>query len=146
MSRRYEATAPITLPAAATVASGLKNKLCHINSSGQAVLLTAAAASANVPVVGTFAQDGTTQGMAVTINQLQGKVTMVAGAAIAAGEVVTANASTTTSHAGTVVKSDNSDDTKLSATRMNVGVALEAAAALNDDVQVLAIPFGVGVG
>ena len=139
MSRRYEASAPVTLLAAANVASGLKHKLAVINSSGQAALPASTADSDQI-VVGTFAQDASTTGMAITINQLQGKITMVSdgSAAIAAGNyvaVTNTNARQGEVHALTAP----------TAARNIVGVALEAVdSGDRDEFQVLAMPIGVG--
>lgn len=130
---KYEATAPITLIAGASVASGLEGKLVQINSSGQAVLPTAA--DSDAPVVGVFAQDEMTSGEPVTINQLQGKVTMVSAAAITAGHIVSATA--VAAKAGQV-----SGSADFSADATGVGIALTPAAAADTKFQVLAIPYG----
>jgi len=129
---KYEATSPITLIAAAT-ASDLEGKLVIVNADGKAALPTAA--DVDAPVVGTFAQDASTVDEPVTINQLQGKLTMVSAAAVTRGHIV--HATDVAAKAGQV-----SGGADFHATAINVGIALEAAAAADTKFQVLAIPYG----
>ena len=131
MSAKYEATSPITLIAGETV-SGVQDLLCIVNGSGHAV--RPADSDEDAPVIGTFAQDDITTGEPVTINQLQGKIRMIAAAAVTAGHV--AHASSTAAKRGMI---DSSAD--FNATATNVGVVVEAASA-GKPCQVLAIPYG----
>ena len=129
---KYEATSPVTLIAGETLASGARGLLCIIGAAGRAI--RPASADGDAPIVGVFAQDALIAGEPVTVNQLQGKVTMQAQAAIAAGNVVVATA--VGNNRGKV--NGGADFGAATA----VGVALEAAAADGDLIQVLAVPYG----
>ena len=130
---KYEATSPITLTAGETIASDLRGLLCRVNTSGQAVRT---ANDSGVPVVGVFAQDSMASGEPVTVNQLTGKVQMIAEAAVTAGQIVTVHAD----NAGDRGKVNGTNDWNGTAT--HVGVALEGASA-GEPFQVLAVPYGV---
>ena len=139
MSAKHEASSPVTLIAGATVASGVRGKLVEINSTGRAVLMVAATGVA----VGTVAQDAMTLGEPVTVNQLQGKLQFVAGAAIAVGDRILYNASGAAGAAGKVRGAAT-----ISAVAANVqvvGVQLETAAIADEAIfQGLAMPAGFG--
>ena len=132
----YEATAPISLIANETVASGLRGRLAVI-TPGAGGRVARAGGDTDIPVAGVFAQDSMVQGEPVTVDQLQGKVTMIAKLAITAGWPVNVHNATTNADRGKVTAT-----AEWHATSTNVGIALEDAAADGDRIQVLAAPWG----
>ena len=127
---KYEATSPVTLTAGETVASGLRGRGAKINAAGQVVRCTAASDL----VIGIFSQDAMATGEPVTVDQLQGKVSVVAAVAITRGYyVVLSGAAGGFGSAETFAGLANDN--------ICVGVALETASA-GEFAQVLAAPIG----
>lgn len=135
---KYEATSPITLTAGFTMASGLRGLLCKIGATGRTAL--PAQQEDNAPIIGVFAQDSCTTGEPVTVNQLMGKMTMVADAAITVGHIVYPSVRNDAAAIGKIT-----GKATLAAGEFGIGVALEAATAHDDYIQVLASPMGLGV-
>ena len=131
MSAKYEATSPVTLIAGETV-SGVQDLLCIINGSGRVV--RPADSDEDAPIVGTFAQDDITTGEPVTINQLQGRLRMIANAAVTAGHVAFAT--------GAAAKRGHMDSAAdFHGTATNIGVVVKSATA-GKVCEVIAIPYG----
>ena len=127
---KYEATSPVTLTAGATVASGLRGRGVKINAAGRAVLC----AAATDLVIAVFSQDAMTSGEPVTVDQLQGKVNVQAGAAITRGHAVALT--------GTDGKFGSAADiTGIADNGICVGVALDTVA-VDGYAQILAAPIG----
>ena len=127
---KYEATSSVTLTAGETVASGLRGRGAKIDSTGRVVRCTAASDL----VIGIFSQDAMTTGEPVTVDQLQGKVSVVAAAAITRSQYVVLSGVAGgfgSANAFGGLANDN----------ICIGVALETAAA-GEFAQVLAAPIG----
>ena len=133
---KYEATSPVSFIAGETVASGLRGKLAvvTINGGGR---VARSGSNTSVPIAGVFAQDSMITGEPVTVDQLQGKVTVIAQAGITAGHIVYIATGNTDANRGKVNAAAD-----WASGHNYVGIALEDAAADGDRFQMLAQPLG----
>ena len=137
---KYEATSPLTLIAGETVATGLRGRTCVISTVAATIGQALQSTGQTVPVVGVFAQDSMIAGEPVTVNQLIGKMQMVAVASVTAGQVIMAAAGASPDQGkvnGVATLSAVGGDVQI------MGVALEGAA-VDAIFQVLVVSVGTG--